>query len=180
MKYKTLLFAIPLLFLPMISMAEAEVVATTTEVVEAPKLTEQQEALKKQLADTINIYSATVNSIKRLAGRVVEREAILIEQKNLSEEAQKMLDSKLATLDKKLTNADTVIDTTLTKLADTVVNSAKPATQLRTFKKEANKVKVEIIASHKLITEIIGIVKKESFKIDSAEVEATTTEQESN
>ena len=69
-----------------------------------------------------------------------------------------------STLNNKLSNLNIAIDGSLTKSADTLAEADKPIKPLRDFKKEANKIKAEIIASHKQIVEIISLVKKESLK----------------
>ncbi|MBI3632158.1 MAG: hypothetical protein HY225_01800 [Candidatus Vogelbacteria bacterium] len=182
MKNKILFIVGLSLSLPLISLAKesdislipAPEATAATSTIESPKVDNKKDELRKQLTDTINTYSAVVNSLTRLSQRITEREDILTAQNNLSQEAKDNIDAKKRALNDNLTSLNDQINIDLTKEGDLVATSIKPSKKLPGFKKEAYKIKLEIISAHKLLTQIINSVIKESL------VAATSTPDQSN
>lgn len=150
MKNKIIFVAGLSLLLPFISLAKEP---------EASVKANRQEDLKKQLVDTVSVYSAIVNSLERLSQRISDREDILLTRNGLDKAAQETIDSKRKILNDKIAGINGTIEDTLTKSAEAVASSDKPARPLKDFKKEANKIKTEILSAHKLIIEIIKLIK---------------------
>lgn len=154
---------------------------------ENQKKDEKKDNIRKQLNDTIELCSALISKISNLANRVSEREEIIISQGNWTEESKKKLDLLQAELEKTLASANDKIDNSLPKLADTLVNSTKPAKPLKEFRAGVKKVKQDIVTAHKLIIEMIELVKREPVKSDIEDkneegngIEATTTPEQQN
>ncbi|MDO8493648.1 MAG: hypothetical protein Q7S19_03855 [bacterium] len=162
--YTTLLFA-----LPFVTLAHAgHDHATTTEM-------QKKDEISKQLEDTINICAALINKIQDLENRVLQRVGILASDGSLSDEVQDQIDAKRESLDEVLVSANDRVNNNLPKLSDLVLNGDKPAKPVKNFKSEVSKIKVDLINSHKLIVEIIELIKKDMLIDDNT---ATTTDNE--
>lgn len=186
MKKKLLLITAVFIFLPFVSLADnSESTGQISRPTDATTTieTSKKEELRKQLTDTINTYSAIVNSIQRLSQRVSEREDILVNQQTLGHEDRDAIDSKIENLNSRLEGVSNEVNTSFTKSANDLVESEKPAKPLKEFKKEAGKIKTEIISAHQLITAIIELVKTASLKAEAKsksvghDTEASSTDQ---
>jgi hypothetical protein len=196
LKFKKLLVAGIISAMPFVALAneadnsEAAVIkadATMTKAALEAKKDERKDNIRKQLNDTIELCSALINKIQNISKRVYEREAIVIGQGNLSLESKEKMDLLKKKLDENLASANDKIENSLPKLAEALVNATKPAKPVKDFRKEVNKVKEEIISAHKLVIEMIDLVKKETIKSETEEGEssdegetATTSEQTAN
>ncbi len=171
LKLKILITAGLISLMPLITMAEDKPVATSTPTkaeVEAAKKQEKKDEISKQVADTINTSSALVSKIQDLEGRVTDRVSILSASSSLSQEAQNKIAAKQKTLDDILTSANDIINNILPKQGTALVNASKPAKALKIFKDEVGKVKAEIIDAHKVLLDIIDLIKKEA-KVETSQ-----------
>lgn len=167
MKNKILFCLSLLLFVPMISLASE---ATTTpliggqakSVLEIVQKDEKKEEIRKQLNDTIDLCSALISKIQVLEERVLERVGILVSWGNLSKDSQAKIDEIQKKLDETIASANDRVNNKLPKLAETVMNASKPNKSVAAFKKEVNNIKSEITTAHKLVVDMIFVVKKEN------------------
>ena len=151
--------------------------ATTTKSIAEIKKEEKRQEISKQLTDTINICAALINKIQDLENRVLDRVAILASNGSISKELQDKIDAKQKSLDDVLANANNRVENNLPKLSDAILNATKTAKPVKDFKAEVNKIKADLINSHKLVVELIGLVKTETATTTSDEA-TTTPEQE--
>ena len=152
------------LVLPLASLAANEPITSQLEV---PKKDEKKEEIRKQINDTVDICGSLINKIQSLAKRIAERKSILVSQDNLSKEAKESIDSKLKEMDEMLAGASDRTNNGLPKLGESLLGSSKPLKVMKDFRKEVNKIKIEIKTAHKLLIEIIDLIKKESSKPES-------------
>lgn len=183
-KFKTLSCIGLLLFMPVISMAaEAASISTTTakSILEIVQKDEKREEIRKQLNDMIELCAALVSKIQNLEDRVMDRVTVIESLDNLSVDAKTNLDLKKKKLDELLAVANDRVDVNLVKLAESVLNATKPAKAVTAFKKEVNLVKTNITSAHKIVIEMIDLIKKETVKFDmknekdGSDTEATST-----
>lgn len=135
---------------------------TTRSILETEQKDEKKEELRKQLNNTIEVVDALANKIQNLARRVAEREDILASQGEISDNAREQLDAKQEKLGGLLASIDDRVNNNLPEIAETLIGARKPTRIAKNFKQEANKTKAEIVAAHKLIIEIINLIKKET------------------
>lgn len=172
MRNKILVCLVFVFLAPMAAFARESVPEATTTPTKSEleaKKAEKKDEIRKQLSDTLNVCSALINKIQNLEERVLERESVVISQANLSEETQNEIGLKHKKLEEVLASANQRTNDTLPKLAEAVLDSEKPAKAVQNFKKEVNKIKAELISAHKLVTEIIDLIKKETLKVESKE-----------
>lgn len=182
LKIKIILIAGLLFVTPLAVFADEA--TTTKSFLEEVQKDEKKEEIRKQLKDTIDLCSALVSKIQNLSKRISEREAILVEQKNLSEKSKDKIDAIQERLDAVLEGANERINDNLVNLAELILDSNKPAKFVKDFRKEVNKVKTELVTARKLVVEMIDLVKKESLQVETDNEDnnmdndnSTTTEQ---
>ncbi len=195
LKFKIAIFVSFFSVLPIISFAyeggeqvpTVKSEATTTKMsIELARKEEKKADIKRQLDDIIEISSALINKIQNIAKRVAEREEVMLALDNIRDEAREKIDLKQKKLEETLQSANDRATKTLPKLAEAILNIDKPAKLVKDFRKEIKRFKTDITSAHKLVLEIIYLIKKESIKAEADESAtttiqtSTTTDQESN